>query len=544
MIRIDMSEFQTPDSLHRLIGGSDETSESISLINEIRKNPFSVLLLDEFEKANPNVWDLFLQLFEDARLTDMSGNTADFRHAIIIMTSNLGSAIPTEKGIGFVNVQRDFDIDSIHKSLYNTFKPEFINRIDRVIVFKPLSKTTMRHILKNELNKVLQRRGFRKKQWAVEWDESAIEFLLEKGFSPHLGARPIKRAIEQYLLAPLAMTIVTNQFPEGDQFLFIKRSHNSLVADFIDPDAPDVDWKERKQLIDAQSEKVKNLSLKKIAFDPKGNLAEIEFLNNQFEKLRERTESEEWRNRKDLLLVQMNEPDFWASNNRKKHLSEIEYRDRFEQSASTLESIIERFLELRKKHSSFPVEIIKQVAERILLMELSIEAFETDIPQDAVIRISYEPQNKKVLNEEGTDFWKKLTQMYLQWAKNRKADYKIIRQNIYAESCEFVMVIEGFAAYQVLEKEKGIHVWEETQQKNKLERINVRVDVRPFPEQIAAKETLEDIVKKIFDSPAANLTKITRKYRHKPSPLISDNVSHWRSGRLDKILGGDFDLIE
>ena len=544
MIRMDMSEFQTPDSLSRLLGDSSQVSESVSLVDQIRKNPFSVLLLDEFEKANPNVWDLFLQLFEDARLTDLSGNTADFRHAIIIMTSNLGSAIPTEKGIGFVNVQRDFDPDAIHKSLYKTFKPEFINRIDRVIAFKPLSKTTMRQILKNELNKVLQRRGFRQKQWAVEWDESAIEFLLEKGFSPHLGARPIKRAIEQYLLAPLAMTIVTNQFPEGDQFLFIKRSHNSLTADFIDPDAPDLDWKERKKLEAVQSEKVKDLTLKTIAFEPKGIFAEIDFLKTEFEKLFVLTESEVWRKRKEALLLQMSEPDFWSGKNKKKHLSEIEYRDRFEQSVSTLASVMERLLQLRKTHSSFPVELIKQVSERILLMKLSFEAFEQDVSQDSVIKVLYEGQSKTTNEAEGIEFWKKLTQMYLQWAKNRKAVYTIIKQTILTESCEFIMVIEGFAAYQVLEKERGIHVWEATPKTNKVERIKVRVDVRPVPDEIPSKESLDDIVKKIFDSSSSNLTKITRKYRYKPSPLVSDNVAHWRSGRIDKILAGDFDLME
>jgi ATP-dependent Clp protease ATP-binding subunit ClpC len=402
----------------------------------------------------------------------------------------------------------------------------------------------MRQILKNELNKVLQRRGFRQRQWAVEWDESAIEFLLEKGFSPHLGARPIKRAIEQYLLAPLAITIVNNQFPDGDQFLFIKRNDNNLQVDFIDPDLPEVDWKERKQAKETQTEKAKSLTLKTIAFEPKGNLAEIEALQTAFEKLRGLTESEEWSNRKEHLLFQMSEPGFWSRKDRRKYLSEIEYRDRFEQSLVTVASVLERFSNLKKKYSTFSMDLVKQVAERILLMELSLQAFERNETQDAVIRIFYEQPKDEDDDEQAAEFWKRITLMYVQWAKNRKMKHRVVYQNMSDECFEFIMVVEGFAAYQVLEKEKGVHVWEEGTREGKYERIKLRADVRVFPEELAAKDSKEEMIKKLFDAPASDVNKITRKYRSKPSPLVSDNVSRWRSGRLDKISAGDFDLVE
>ena len=106
------------------------------------------------------------------------------------------------------------------------FTPEFVNRLDRVVVFRPLSKTVMREILKNELERALQRRGLRTRQWAVEWEDSALEFLLSQGFSPQLGARPLKRAIDRYLLSPLAITLVNHQAPQGDQFLFVRSDGN------------------------------------------------------------------------------------------------------------------------------------------------------------------------------------------------------------------------------------------------------------------------------------------------------------------------------
>src|SRR5213078_2438148 len=115
------------------------------------------------------------------------------------------------------------------------FRPEFQNRLDKVIVFRPLTRELMRSILKKELSRVLERRGLKDRDWAVEWEASALEFLLERGFSPEMGARPLKRAIEQYVIAPLAATIVERRFPEGDQFVFFRSDGRAIQAEFVDP---------------------------------------------------------------------------------------------------------------------------------------------------------------------------------------------------------------------------------------------------------------------------------------------------------------------
>ena len=232
VIRIDMSELRTPESLDRLLGSADGT-ETESLADQVRKQPFSVILFDEFEKAHPNVWDLFLQIFDDARITDHRGRTASFRHAIIILTANLGATIPTGFSIGFGSSAKRFDINEVHAAIAKVFRREFINRLDRVIVFRPLDRDLMRQILSRELRDVFERRGLKGRPWAVEWDESAIAFLLEKGFTPDLGARPLKRAVERYLLSPLATTIVRHQVPEGDQFLFISCGREALRVEFV-----------------------------------------------------------------------------------------------------------------------------------------------------------------------------------------------------------------------------------------------------------------------------------------------------------------------
>ena len=140
------------------------------------------------------------------------------------MTTNLGAISHRSRGIGFSRSTSTFAADQVHAAIAQTFRPEFQNRLDKVIVFSPLTRDLMRGILTKELGLVLERRGFKDRDWAVEWELSALEFLLERGFSPEMGARPLKRAIDQYLIAPVAATIVEKRFPKGDQFE-IGRAH-------------------------------------------------------------------------------------------------------------------------------------------------------------------------------------------------------------------------------------------------------------------------------------------------------------------------------
>ena len=237
MVRLDMSEYQTYEGAQKILGGGNLPADAETLVARIRKQPFSVVLLDEFEKAHPQIWDLFLQVFDEGRLTDATGQTADFRHCLIILTSNLGATAHRDTGsIGFKPSSSGFTDEQIQKAISQTFRPEFQNRLDKIIVFKPLTRELMRGILMKELGRIFERRGLKDRAWAVEWDATALEFLLEKGFSPEMGARPLKRAIDHYVIAPLAETIVERRFPEGDQFVFVRRDGNALRADFVDPD--------------------------------------------------------------------------------------------------------------------------------------------------------------------------------------------------------------------------------------------------------------------------------------------------------------------
>src|SRR5271169_6078613 len=184
MIRLDMSEFQTHESMSKILGQSTAAAvEADSLINRVRKQPFSVILLDEFEKSHPMIWDLFLQAFDEGRLTDAMGQVADLRHCLIILTSNLGATAHRTLGLGFAPQADEFSKEQVLRAISQTYRPEFQNRLDKVIVFRPLSRELMRGILKKELAALLHRRGLKDRAWAIEWESSASEFLLEKGFS-------------------------------------------------------------------------------------------------------------------------------------------------------------------------------------------------------------------------------------------------------------------------------------------------------------------------------------------------------------------------
>ena len=191
------------------------------MISSVRKDPFAVILLDEFEKAAQPVLDLFLQVFDDGRLTDLQGRVVDFRRSVIVLTSNIGSPLAQGARVGFDPADRTFSSAGIERAVRASFRPELVNRLDRIVVFRPFERSAMRALLDKELADALARRGLRGRPWAVEMDESAYTFLIEKGFSPELGARPLKRAVEQHLLAPLAAAIVEQSVPDGDQFLFV-----------------------------------------------------------------------------------------------------------------------------------------------------------------------------------------------------------------------------------------------------------------------------------------------------------------------------------
>ena len=213
MIRIDMSEFMEKHSVARLIGappGYVGYEEGGYLTEAVRRKPYSVVLMDEVEKAHPDVFNVLLQVLEDGRLTDSHGRTVDFRNTVVVMTSNLGSA-QIQELVGDREAQRAAVMDAVGSH----FRPEFINRIDELVIFEPLEREQIGGIARIQLQRLRQRLAERGLQ--LELSDEAMDKLIEVGYDPVYGARPLKRAIQRWVENPLAQQILAGDFGEGSQ---------------------------------------------------------------------------------------------------------------------------------------------------------------------------------------------------------------------------------------------------------------------------------------------------------------------------------------
>jgi len=216
MIRIDMSEYQEKHTVSRLIGappGYVGYEESGQLTEAVRRRPYSVVLFDEIEKAHPEVLNVMLQLLDDGRLTDGKGRTVDFKNTVVIMTSNIGSHFIAEAAVRGEQMTEGVKRE-VMDALRGHFRPEFINRVDDIIVFHSLSREEMRTIIDIQLRGLVKRLEDRKIH--VELTNRAKDLLIEEGYDPTYGARPLKRTIQRRVLDPLAMRVLQGDFREGD----------------------------------------------------------------------------------------------------------------------------------------------------------------------------------------------------------------------------------------------------------------------------------------------------------------------------------------
>ncbi|MCD4784586.1 MAG: AAA family ATPase [Candidatus Eremiobacteraeota bacterium] len=231
MIRLDMSEYMERHAMSRMIGsppgyiGHDEEGQ---LTKQVRTRPYSVVLLDEVEKAHPDVFDLFLSVFDDGRLTDSKGRTVNFTNTIIIMTSNIGTSnIDLEGKIHIPDTTDPAIREKVMQELRQHFRPEFLNRIDEIIIFNPLCKSAMVEIIKINLDTLIKHL-YDQREINLVVDEDAINYLLGVGYDPAYGARPLKRAIQNHLSKPLARAMLEQGIEAGDTVM-VSSDGNRLI---------------------------------------------------------------------------------------------------------------------------------------------------------------------------------------------------------------------------------------------------------------------------------------------------------------------------
>jgi ATP-dependent Clp protease ATP-binding subunit ClpB len=226
LTRIDMSEYMEKFSVSRLIGappgyvGYDQGGQ---LTEIVRRRPYSVILFDEIEKAHPDVFNILLQVLDDGRLTDGQGRLVDFTNTIVIMTSNLGSELLMKTS------GHEQAIEAVQEVVRRSFKPEFINRIDEIIVFHRLEQEQIRKIVGLQLSLLAQR--LIKRGLVLSYDDLVADTIARVGYSPDFGARPIKRAIQTYIENPLAKHILAGEFSEGDTILLTTDAANDIIME-------------------------------------------------------------------------------------------------------------------------------------------------------------------------------------------------------------------------------------------------------------------------------------------------------------------------
>ncbi len=236
IVRLDMSEYMEKHTVSKIIGsppGYVGYEEGGQLTEKIRRRPYSILLLDEIEKAHPDVSNILLQILEDGRLTDAKGRVVSFQNTIIIMTSNIGSEYIFQEGqLGFTSNDENQNLsirDKVLDALKEHFRPEFLNRVDEIVIFNYLGKKEIGQIVDLEIKKVAQR--LKEKEIHIEVSPKAKELLIEKGFDPNMGARPLKRVIQSLILNPLALQLVSGQVAEGSKILIdVSKGEISMKA--------------------------------------------------------------------------------------------------------------------------------------------------------------------------------------------------------------------------------------------------------------------------------------------------------------------------
>jgi ATP-dependent Clp protease ATP-binding subunit ClpB len=234
MIRLDMSEYMEKHSVSRLIGappgyvGYDEGGQ---LTEPVRRRPYSVILFDEVEKAHADVWNVLLQVLDDGRLTDGQGRTVDFKNTVLILTSNLGSAhiqsIEDRQGLD-AQAKRELVQRAVMDEVRKAFRPEFLNRLDEAVVFRPLERGQIRQIVDIQLGRFRERLA--RRDLKLEISDAAKDLLAEQGWDPQYGARPLKRAIQKSLEDALAKRVLAGEFPAGTTIQVDRRGGDLTFA--------------------------------------------------------------------------------------------------------------------------------------------------------------------------------------------------------------------------------------------------------------------------------------------------------------------------
>jgi ATP-dependent Clp protease ATP-binding subunit ClpA len=455
LIRLDMSEYKSPVSLPDLLQ---------QLTDKQRRQSFSVLLLDEIEKASPYVFDLFLQAFDDARLTDSSGKTVHLNNTIIVMTSNIGTHGDERGSIGFLTSEAQVAErrHQVLRAVEEYFRAEFINRLDKIVVFSPLGLPEMRRIARRELGKALLREGVRRRDILLDFREDVLDVLVRAGFSPAYGARPLQRAIKEQVLLPLARRIA-EQPSLSEQLLElvvvdgkIEPAPIPLNPAAVEEAAEETleELRERLTVTENASGRTRTLDLKRL----QGIVGE------QLERIEAQITGERYQaleTRAAQLLEETGKPTFWDDPTRAKQALSAVYQiervtDRFLVLRSRAERLAETVEQVRRHGDAAALPRLAATYEAlerdVALAELELFAGEGGMVATDAVFVCITPYSAPRAAEPG-DWPATLRDMYVGWATRKGHEVEVISDGAEAP----VIAVRGPNLCGILAGEEGIH---------------------------------------------------------------------------------------
>lgn len=483
LFRFDMSEYKDYASFEKLIGNPRAWDHSPlqmgSLTTRVRQQPFAVILLDEIEKAHPNIFDIFLQVFDAGRLTDATGQTTNFSQTVIIMTSNIGSDL-TQRGLGFHPTDAGANAELVGEALRRHFRPEFLNRLDRQVFFLPLGKEHMRAIAQRELAKVLARSGIARRNMRVDIDEGVLEVLVREGFSPTYGARPLKRAVETMALLPLARQMVKKSELAQGALLRLLPAGNSIIAKWVQDSNSDSDTGSISKADDEPAARAKvRFLLREVSESAKQ-------LQERVALLEGKCIADGMRERRLQLLEHVNMENFWDDKNRARAvIAELNHIDKLLDAVQRLRrrvTELEHFLDPVSTRPS--PDQLATFSERLREIHLNVDVVSYALENqgerergDAFVQLSLIDRAPAPDDIVGL-----LADMYRNWAKGKGFNTKVIHEDLLeGRKTRFLtLLIEGVSVYGILAAEDGIHemIYGRT---SKMEKHSHFVKVRVLP---------------------------------------------------------------
>jgi ATP-dependent Clp protease ATP-binding subunit ClpC len=464
IVRFNMADYSNPYTAYeRLFGdhyGRTEVLKQGELYRRLSSQPFTVLLLDEFEKAAPNVYQSFMQLFDEGLMVNAVGDELNMRNSIIVLTSNLGARNLTHQ-IGFrVKDPIEQAEAEILKESEEYFKPEFINRLDAVCFFKPLSRPVIRQIAQREVQEVIAREGIARQQLRVGVDESVIDLIVERGYDMRFGARYLKRVIERSITYPLARQIARKRLPPGALVRLVARNGDVVVGLIEEENLEIGDSRLEIETRNPQSP-ISNLQSPKSAKELR---TELDVMKPRIERMFEQHDIAALRERVSAMMDRIGDPDFWREP--QGAAAQIETMNTLSQRVDQAENILRLWdkCDGAVKHIANTArrniinkgalveanQLYRELARELPLVETMLHLRDEQDQASAFVSVKAVDVDASPL---AADWMRDVAKMYMNWAHTRGFSVTVLNDG----AGEVVLNIGGFGVFALLKGEAGLH---------------------------------------------------------------------------------------